>query len=446
MGATAFITNPEQAAANWAGVQGFEANNYSLVGVNYVHTFDERLENSTSVFYSYLDHFERRPRPLGFLDELTNGFGFRTRFKGNFGFLNRRAEYTLGAELYKDEYEWSLSQTLEESVNGSLQGDQFADNKEFRTQLNSFSTLFFPLSDAFSAQLGLAFNKTEYEFRDHFNVGSENKSATRDFKAILLPSINLQYDITENGRLFANISRGFSNPSLEETLTPDGVINPDIDQEKGTNYELGGDFYLMDKKFIIDFALYQMNVRNLLVAERVGDDQFIGKNAGKTKHQGLELSLSYTVAVSPKIKIVPFLNYTLNDHKFVDFIDGDNDFSGNPLTGVAKHRVHSGLQMSLFSDFYWNTTYQHVGAIPLTDANSISSDAFNLVHTRMGYRIKLSDKFVLGLDFGINNLFNTIYAQSVLINTQAFGGREPRYFYPGEERNFYGSLRLGYQL
>lgn len=446
LGATAFEENPQQATFTWRASQGFEANNNTLVGVSFSHEFTPALKNTTSIFYSYLDHYEARP--FGILDEFTNGYGFRTRFTGNFRLSDILAEYHIGAELYKDEYRWNEFENLyqENNGNGSLQGNLFARNKEFRDQLNNFATVLFPFTEVFSVQMGLNWNKTDYDYRDLFNSGVENQSAIRDFKGIVLPSLNLQYDFTESGQLYVNVSRGFSNPSLEETLTPDGVVNPDIAQETGINYEFGGRFNPFAKNFKIDFTLYQMNVRNLLVAERVGDDQFIGRNAGKTKHQGLELALSYLLEISSNIKLTPFLNYTLNDHKFIDFVDGDDDFSGNPLTGVAKNRVHGGLQTDLFNNFYCNITYQHVGAIPLTDANSLSSDAFNLVHARMGYRQKLSDKFVLGLDFGINNLFDTVYAQSVLINTQAFGGNEPRYYYPGEERNFYGSLRLGYRL
>ncbi len=285
IGATAFAENPKQAAANWGGVQGFETNNFTLVGINYAHTFNEGLKNSTSIFYSYLDHFERRPAPLGFLDEMTNGYGFRTRFIGNFGFLNRQADYTLGAELYKDEYDWSLFRTLEQQDNGSLQGDRFADNKEFRTQFNTFGTLLLPLTDAFSAQLGLAVNKTKYDFRDRFNTGTDNTTAHRDFDLIALPSLDLEYRFSEAARLFANVSRGFSNPTVEQTLTPDGVINPDIAQETGTNYEMGTELYLNNRKFHLNMSVYQMDVRNLLVAERVAEDQFIGKNAGKTRHR-----------------------------------------------------------------------------------------------------------------------------------------------------------------
>ena len=52
----------------------------------------------------------------------------------------------------------------------------------------------------------------------------------------------------------------------------------------------------------------------------------------------------------------------------------------------------------------------------------------------------------MGVNFGVNNVFDVIYARSVLINTQGFGGAEPRYYYPGDGRNFYGGLNLAYAL
>ena len=442
LGATAFSEDPKQAAFTWRSARGYEANNYSLLGLNYTHLFNEKLKNSTSIFYTYLDHYE--PRPFGILDEFTNGYGFRTRFTGNFD----KGEYTFGGELYKDEYSWDEYENLyeENEGQGSLQGERFAENKEFRSQWNAFGTALYKLTDAFSAQVGLNINKTDYDFQDLFNSGTANKSADRSFKAIVLPSLDLNYIFSDDQQVYANISRGFSNPSLEETLTPDGVINPDIAQETGMNYELGTHLFLHDKRFYLNLALYQMDIKNLLVAQRVGDDQFIGKNAGKTRHRGLEITMNYRWDLSSQIQITPFINYTLSNHEFIEFIDGDNDFSGNPLTGVPKQRRTAGLQMQFFSDFYWNIVHQHVSEIPLTDANTLESEPFTVFTTRLGYRKKLSERFTVGIDLGINNVFDKIYARSVLINTQGFGGSEPRYYYPGDARNFYGSLRLGYRL
>jgi len=446
LGATAFAEDPQQATFTWRVSQGFEDNNSTLVGLNYSHRFSDTFENSTSIFYNYLDKEEAAP--FGILDEITKGFGFRTRFYGKFNFLKKNADYSFGTELFKDEYDWDRFENLweENDGNGSLKGEFIGRNKEFRSLWNAFATLLLPLSDTFSAQLGLNLNKTQYDYRDLFNTGTENKSARRDFKAIILPSLNLEYAFSENQKMYANISRGFSNPTLEETLTPDGVVNPDIAQETGTNYELGTNLFLDDRRFNINLSVYQMNIKNLLVGERIDEDQFVGKNAGKTRHRGLEIGLSYNWNISKNIQLSPFVNFTLTDHRFVEFIDEDNDFSGNRLTGVPKQRRTSGIQLRLFENFYWNTTHQHVSAISLTDAGDLFSEPFTVFNSRMGYQKKLSEKFTLGIDFGINNLFDKVYAQSVLINTQGFGGREPRYFYPGDERNFYGSIRLGYQL
>ncbi len=446
LGATAFNENPQQATFTWRVSQGFEANNYTLAGLNYSHRFSDKLENSTSLFYNYLDKDEARP--FGILDEITKGFGFRTRFSGKFKFLENTSNYELGMEFFKDEYDWDEFRNLWEdnNGNGSLKGEQFARNKEFRSQWNAFTTLLFPFSTKFSAQFGLNINKTEYDYRDLFNSGSENKSAERNFKAILLPSLNLNYNFSENHQVFANISRGFSNPTLEETLTPEGVINPDISQETGTNYELGTDLYLDEKRFHLNLSIYQMNVKNLLVGERESEDRLVGKNAGKTRHRGLEIGMTYNWTISPKVQLSPFVNYTLTDHSFVEFIDEGEDFSGNPLTGVPEQRRTAGIQMRFFENFYWNITHQHVSEIPLTNAADLYSDPFTVFNARMGYLKKLSEHVTLGIDFGVNNILDEVYAQSVLINTQGFGGREPRYFYPGDERNFYGSLRLGYRF
>lgn len=446
LGATAFGEDPQQATFTWRASQGFEANNYILVGLKLEHQFNETFKNSTSIFYTYLDKEEARP--FGILEEITKGYGFRTRFSGSFSFNERSANYNFGGELFKDEYDWDEFENLyqENNDNGSLKGNQFARNKEFRNQWNIFGTLLLPLCEKLSAQLGLNINKTQYDYRDLFNTGADNRSADRNFKAIVLPNLQVNYAVTDNYNVYANISRGFSNPSVEETLTPDGVINPDIAQETGTNYELGTQLFFDERRLTIDLSVYQMQINNLLVGERIQEDRFVGRNAGKTRHNGLELGLNYTWDVSKNLQIAPFLNYTFNDHSFIDFDDGGVDFSGNALTGVPKVTGTTGLQLRLFQHFYWNTTHQYVSSIPLTDAGGLESDAFNVFTTRLGYLKKLSPRFTLGVDFGINNLFDTVYAQSVLINTQGFGGREPRYFYPGDARNYYGSIRLGYQL
>jgi iron complex outermembrane receptor protein len=439
--ATDFREDPRRAAANWLAARGFEDNRYTLAGFSHSYEFNANLSTTNSIFYTYLDHYE--PRPFNILDEFTHGFGFRsvsqgTLFEGNF---------TIGAELYRDEYNWQtfFNQFRDNDGNGSLQGQQLSDNKEFRSQLNLFGGYTFPITAKLEGQFGLNFNQTQFDFRDLFNTGEENTSAQRDFDPIVLPSFGLQYQLNQ-GRLFANASRGFSNPGLEETLTPDGVINPDLNQEKGWSYELGGVLQLLKRRLNLGLSLYQMDITDLLVAERIDEDLFIGRNAGQTRHQGIELDASFLGSIGNSWALIPRISYSYSNHTFVDFVDGDNDFSGNDLAGVPRHRLNSGLTLRNTSGFVFNLTHQFVDAIPLTDANTLFSESFNVFNMQLRYRTPLWDKFNIGFNFGANNLFDTNYAQSVLINAVGFGGAEPRFFYPGNGINYFGGIQLQYRF
>jgi len=443
-----FDEDPTQAAFTWGASKGYEDNNYSLVGLSHTYNASSIFKNTTNLFYTYLDHYE--PAPFNILNEYTNGYGIRSLFSGTFYISENSLLYTFGCELYKDEYTWQTFDNLyeENDGNGSLQGNQLSKNKEFRSQINGFVTTSYSLTNKLTAQLGLNINKTQYDFRDLFNSGKSNTSANRDFKVLFLPSLDVNYIVTATNRLYANISRGFSNPSLEETLSPAGIINPDIVQETGTNYELGIEHKSKDDRHKLDIAFYMMPINDLLVAKRVGDNQYIGRNAGKTKHQGIDLDWSYKFNLTNKISLSPFIGYTYNNHEFVDFSDDEanEDYAGNALTGVPKNKINSGIQTTFRNGFFINLTHQFVDKIPINDANSFYSDSFNLLNLKLGYKNQISEKLMVGLDFGVNNITDTKYAQSVLINARGFGGTAPRYFYPGNNINCYGGVKMNYML
>lgn len=83
--------------------------------------------------------------------------------------------------------------------------------------------------------------------------------------------------------------------------------------------------------------------------------------------------------------------------------------------------------------------------ILLTDTNTLSSESFNIFNLSTRYSTNLITTLTLVLNFGLNNLFNTNYVQS-LINVFGLGGAEPRYFYPRNARNYYGGIQLKYLL
>ncbi|REG87650.1 TonB-dependent receptor family protein [Winogradskyella sediminis] len=445
IGYTAFNEDPSQAAFTWNAAQGFEDNKQVLVGLNYTHRFSNNFSNTTSVFYNYLDHYE--PRPFNILDEYTNGYGVRTLFAKDFKFLSQTAHLSFGGELYSDQYHWKTIENRYENNNnhGSLEGELLSDNQEQRNNLNGFATITLPFTKKLKAQLGINVNTTNYKFKDEFNVGENNKNADRDFNPIIAPNLNVLYQFTSNINAYANISRGFNYPSIEETLTPDGIINPDLGPETGLNYEIGSTLFLFKRKMRLQLTAYLLDIDNLLVADRIGEDQYIGRNAGKTEHKGLELSASFIQTLSNGFSFSPYINAEITDHRFIDFIDSETDYSGHQLTGVPEVKINGGLQFS-FKNVNLNTNVLHIGEMPLNDANTLSSKAYTVFNTKLSFKGAITSKFNIEINLGINNFTDEKYASSVLINAVGFGDSEPRYYYPGMPRNWFSGIKMAYQI
>ena len=444
-----FDNNPQSAAFTWSQSQGFEDSQRGIFGLSWNHTYNSRLNQITSVFNSFRNGYE--PRPFNILDENTFAFGIRSRLLGEFQIFEKPLKYTIGGEYFKDNYQSQTFQNLYQDFpvgTGSVQGIELSNFKQDRNYFNLFFEINYELSEKTTLVAGLNYNQTAYNLEDNFPVSINNpdQSGQFDFNGILSPKIGLSFLISNDISLYSSISQGFSPVSLEETLLPDGQINTDLEPETGWNYEVGTRGGIFDNKLQFNIAAYRLDVRNLLVARRTSQEEFIGVNAGQTLHDGLELSLNSTLINNEILSVNGFFNYSINNYKFEDFIDGDNDFSGNDLTGVPSEIINIGVDFTTKIGFYGNINFQYVGSQPVTDNNSLYSNSYNLINMKIGFKKSISEKLTFNLFYGLDNIFDEKYASQILINATGFGGNQPRYFYPGNPVNYYTSLNINYQF
>ena len=82
--------------------------------------------------------------------------------------------------------------------------------------------------------------------------------------------------------------------------------------------------------------------------------------------------------------------------------------------------------------------------MPMRDDNSIYSESYAVLNTKLGYRRIFFDRIYADINVGINNILDSKYASMVLINAGSFGGNAPRYYYPGVPINYYAGISLKY--
>lgn len=442
-----FLNNPTSAAFTWDQAKGFEDSKRGIFGVTWNHQYPANLKQVTSIFGSFRNGYE--PRPFNILDEKLVAFGLRSRFVGNINLFGNVLNYTFGAEYFRDNYKSKTFQNLYEDFQigtGSVKGNLLSDFKEVRTYYNLFFETNYQLSQNTSLVLGLNYNETSYILKDRFTVSVQNPDQSGEFKfdGILSPKIGISHLISKNSSLYGNISQGFSPISLAETLLPDGQINTDLRPETGWSFEIGTRGTFLKNKLQFNVAIYRLDVKNLLVSRRIAADQFIGVNAGKTQHDGLELALNYLWIDTEALKVSSFFSFTLNNFSFKEFIDDDSNFSGNKLTGVPSEILNTGIDINSSFGMYGNINFQHVGSQSITDSNSLFSDPYNLTNLKIGYKKELSKRLTFDVFLGIDNIFDKKYASQILINASSFGGSAPRYFYPGNPVNYFSGLNINY--
>ena len=439
-----YLNNPESAAFTWGNAQGFEDTQSILTGLSWSHHFTTHTQLHTSIFSSFKENYE--PRPFNILSENTKAFGVRNRLTGTFF---QKLKWGLGGELFYDKADINLFDNRYEDFPigiGSVQGNQLSSFKEDRWYYNLFGEVSFSLNEKWNLNTGINVNKTAYKINDTFNIGIENNSGNYGFDFIVSPKFGMVYRLNKNVQFNASIAHGFAPPTTEETLLPEGSINPNLKPEKGWNFELGTRFSLAKNRIYGSFSIYNLKVSDLLVSRRAENESLFAINAGKTLHLGFEGDLNYKIINTSNLSLTSFLNYSIYQYYFEDFVDNDSDYSKNKLTGIPSGVFNSGISVTSKIGVYGNLTHQYVGRIPANDENSVYSDTYQLVNAKLGFQFTPYKKLNFKAFAGINNIFDIKYVSQLQVNASGFGGNTPRYYYAGNPVNYYGGISLSYSI
>ncbi|MEY4134214.1 MAG: hypothetical protein RL386_564 [Bacteroidota bacterium] len=433
-----FEENPRRAASNWAAVKGFE--DYGRLHAAISHrmalwqnTEGKSLHSKVTGFTAIRDNYESRP--FNILRENSQSVGVRAALELRADTWMPEPSFLVGGEFFQESYAWMTNATRQGVLDTLL-----SDQKEQRHYGNLFAEYRANFAARWNFTAGFNLNLTEYRLQDYYFRDGRDKGGERDFPAIFSPRLALSYRLHPQSALYITLGHGFAAPTLEETLAPAGNINPEIVPEKGWNLEIGTRGNYLRGRLSYEVAGYAMWVDDLLVSRRTDLDAYIGINAGRTLHLGIESSLRYQF-LSQSWQGTLGLGYAFSRHRFLVFNDNGRDFSGNALTGTPPHLLTTLLDLRAPSGFFGIWSAEFVDAFPMRDDNSAYSTAYFLSHIKVGYQ-KRGKNPGIEVSAGVQNLTNARYAGMIQVNAAAFGNQLPRYYYPGLPRHLFVSIKL----
>jgi iron complex outermembrane receptor protein len=183
----------------------------------------------------------------------------------------------------------------------------------------------------------------------------------------LSPKAGITYQLNDDNTLWFSYGEGFVVPSrtylfvggYDRGLRRAIAANPNLAPETAKDFEVGlrGDIQVLQRNLSYDIALYRTNIRDMVVTDPVA---LTYTNAGLTRVQGVEAMLSFNPAADWRVDMA----YTYAENKYIDYVTGASDYSGNTLASSPKHHLNARLtwmpihglsaelEMDSISDYY----------------------------------------------------------------------------------------------
>ncbi|HEU0078290.1 MAG TPA: TonB-dependent receptor, partial [Longimicrobiaceae bacterium] len=251
----------------------------------------------------------------------------------------------------------------------------------------------------------------------------------------LSPALGLSFAATPAVSLYANLATAFETPTTTELAnrpTGAGGFNPELRPQRTASAEVGAKARLAGWIWV-EAAAYRARVEDALIPFEVegAPGRVFYRNAGQARHRGVEAS----AVLTPRPGWTARAAYTWTDARFGRYVVNGEDREGNPVPGVAPHRLDVSLLASSERGPFGGMDLRHVSSTPVADDDEegrFRSPAYTLLDVRGGWEGIRAGPLALSPFAGVTNLLDRAYNTSVVVN--AFGRR---YYEPGPGRSVY---------
>ncbi len=226
-------------------------------------------------------------------------------------------------------------------------------------------------------------------------------------------------------KLFGKFSTLYRYPFLDEQAFYYGFQGSDkflteLKPEKGESYEIGGS-YSVFQKLNTGITLFKIKMEDEIFYDKTS---YENKNAGKTKHKGIELFISYDI--NKKLKF--YSNWTY--HK-ATYENGKN--KGKELPMVPNYKGNAAIEIKLPYNIHLTPQVEYTGS-SYTDSvtNTKLLDSYTIYGISLRYEPQ--DKNLTAF-INIENIFDKRYS------TMGYGKNS---FYPGAGRGVNAGITFNF--
>jgi len=432
-------------------------------GLGHTYKFSEKISNTSTLFGTGMTN--NSSSAGGWTDKAPVNFGLRSVFDMKFSLGGLLLSGVTGFEGQKQ-----FAQTIGYAMvvnnadpNGyNIIGATRSNQTSYTATYNVFTQWTLALPSDFTLTAGVGSSSMSIVLYDKVYVPANNvpgntvpTTYATDYKNLVSPSIAVNKLIRKNSSVYVSYNEGYKAPVSSNIYTPlAGTVNTGLRPEKGKQFEVGTKGNLLSGKLNYELAYFNATFSDKMTTVAVPNATNTATaytytvNSGSLDNTGIEALVRYTAYSAEQgfVKMIrPFINLTYSDFKYKNFIYQNSatvapaDYSGKAVAGVPKNVWNVGLDFTSNSGLYFNAVYMHRDAMPITSDGKVMTRAYDLLNSKIGYRMTVAQHFDIDAFFGANNIMSNQYYQMVFINQQ------PDTYLPGPRNiNYFGGINLKY--
>ncbi|MCR1811667.1 TonB-dependent receptor [Sulfurospirillum sp. hDNRA2] len=308
-----------------------------------------------------------------------------------------------------------------------------ADLKDESKTLSLGAEYSWQMSDKLTWTLGGSYDQNEVtkaEYRNNAGTRIAGEFPKYDSDAFN-PQTILSYQATKDLMFYGSVSQKSNMPTLKDRYSSrfgDYILNPDLDAERSTTYEIGTDWAFVEDQHA-KVALFYTKTKDYIasVSGLTNTNPALGctgtnckqtQNFDQEEHKGAEVSLNSQW----NEQLRSTLSYTYIDATIEDSKTANAKYT----TDTPKHSYYASLTYSPIHSVDITPIVRHEGKRYSTVSGSEESSSYTVADIRVAYR-PIKD---LELAVGIKNLFDEYYYYN--------NG------YAQEGRNYYANARYSF--
>jgi iron complex outermembrane receptor protein len=273
-------------------------------------------------------------------------------------------------------------------------------------------------TDALRLVAGLRYDRVSYDFSNGLPANrTKYKQQQKNTFNVLAPKAGFTYDLGNNKGFYGNFSLGFQPPETGD-LYSSRQLRP-VGQASFYNYEAGGWLTALNKRMYIEVNVYDLEGRDEIISVLQQDNSTQNENAGATRHQGIEYSVTY----APLSQLTFRFSGTNAKHTYVEYstiqtIGGKSttvSYNGNRMINAPSWIANSEItyKPEFIAGFRSALEWQHIGPYYKDNANLRKYEGYNAFNLRLGYDLKSTKLRGLGIWLNVLNLTDKLYATNV---------------------------------